>query len=49
MNVANAMEADIAQGRKYGCTRKNRRCPNVSGHRLAGLEKTPPIRGLESK
>jgi hypothetical protein len=47
MNVENAMEADIAQGRKYGCTRKNCRRPNVSGHRVAGLEKTPPIRGLE--
>ena len=49
MNVANAMEADIAQGRKYGCTRKNCRRPNVTGHRLAGLENTPPIRGLGSQ
>ena len=46
MNVANAMEADTAQGRKYGCTRKNCRRPSVSGHLVAGLENTPPIGGL---
>ena len=48
MNVANAMEADTAQGRKYGCTLKNCKRPIVSGHRVAGLENTPPIRGLGS-
>lgn len=46
MNVANAMKPDTAQGRKYGCSRKNRIRPKALGHWVAGLEKTPPIMGL---
>ena len=48
MNVANAIKPATTQGRKYGCTRKNCRCPKVSGHRVAGLARMPPIMGLEN-
>ena len=48
MNVVNAMKPDTAQGRKYGCSRKYCMRPKVFGHRIAGLERTPPIMGLES-
>lgn len=44
--VMKAIIPATRQGRKYGWVRRYEMRPRVSGHRVAGFESTPPIKGL---
>ena len=47
ITVITVIEDDMTQGKRYGCLIRRGMRPMPSGHLLAGLDRTPPIRFLE--